>query len=114
MQLSKKWCCACVMHAAGHFVNGCLGFVGLYNRFVLAHNVARVCRRSRVICKQVSDYAMHCISSMTSIHSFTLPWDVCACIGFLVDVQQGFVVTIHDCCRASACSCWLIHKLAHL
>ncbi len=61
------------MHVAGHFVNGRLDFVGLYNRFVLAHKMTRVCRRSRVICKQVSDYAVHRISSMTSIHSFNLP-----------------------------------------
>ena len=35
-------------------MNGCLEIVGLYNRFVLTHIVARVCRHSRVICKQVS------------------------------------------------------------
>jgi len=58
-------------------VNGHLakGFVGLYNSFLLANHVARVCRRSRVICKQVSDYAVHRNFSMTSIHcdSFDLP-----------------------------------------
>ena len=53
-------------------MNGCLEIVGLYNRVVLIHIVARFCRHSRVICKLVSLMGC-CNSSMTSIQSFVLP-----------------------------------------
>jgi len=93
-------------------VNGHSGLIGLCNRFVLAHNMARVCRRSRVICKQVSDYAVHCISSMTSIHSFSLPWDcLCLCLGFLPLYSRDLYMIA---AVLQLVPCWLIHKLAHL